>query len=443
VNRIPFWPAVVLSAASLATPTFGQYKVEQPAPKGSPVGLPAWATNAPPSELQENVEILRRLLDGAFAETYGFSSLKATEPPARFEAWSELIAYNAAVAAKTGTPAHAAPHVEGVYLKDYGVAYTTTLPSPPGGILRESYAAPGNRTAPDPWERMRKEIRGETPDPDVQTVAGHPPLDKVILKVLADNGRHFTSLGDGERITVAVTLRGAANCTACHQNPGPKQARPPVRSWEVETAPGTGPGPGASGPPGTIPGSSAAPPGGISGPSFPGSGMPPGVGSMGPSSSPPPTPAWLTDLRNDVLLGDLHLKQGKAQEALAAYQKAMQPLEIRMDGNRLKEIGWGPNELPVLLTAVDLCNKMAQAYVALGDDEAAKKQLANAGRLAKEAENLTGGPATTNPKTGLPAKLVITVSKKLLDDVGSGKLTLEAFCQAATVEYTAAPADKK
>ena len=51
------------------------------------------------------------------------------------------------------------------------------------------------------------------PEPEGKAVSGHQPLSEVILKVLAENGRHFTALADGERISVAVTFHGAANCT--------------------------------------------------------------------------------------------------------------------------------------------------------------------------------------------------------------------------------------
>ncbi len=43
----------------------------------------------------------------------------------------------------------------------------------------------------------------------------------------------------------------------------------------------------------------------------------------------------------------------------------------------------------------------------------------------------------------LPAKLVVTASKKQLLDVASGKMNFDMFCQAATVEYVNPPAEKK
>ena len=44
---------------------------------------------------------------------------------------------------------------------------------------------------------------------------------------------------------------------------------------------------------------------------------------VAPAAQPPATPAWMTDVRNAVLLGDLHQKQGKTQDAIEAYQKAL------------------------------------------------------------------------------------------------------------------------
>jgi hypothetical protein len=43
----------------------------------------------------------------------------------------------------------------------------------------------------------------------------------------------------------------------------------------------------------------------------------------------------------------------------------------------------------------------------------------------------------------LPSKLIVTASKKLLDEVGSGKTSFEAFCKAATVESVKPPAAEK
>ncbi len=153
----------------------------------------------------------------------------------------------------------------------------------------------------------------------------------------------------------------------------------------------------------------------------------------------------MTDARNAILLGDLHLKQGKTKEAIEAYQKAFQQMGQSVTTSSSKE-----DQVAGLLTAVDVCNKLAAAYVQAGNSgNEAAAMLKKASELAKKAEGLTGGAVTANPTPAspagaLPPKLVVTVSKKQLDNIGSDKMTFEMFCQAATVEYVNPPAtDKK
>ena len=67
----------------------------------------------------------------------------------------------------------AAPHTEGVYLKDYGVVYTVTLPPTGFDPLPASKPGSGSKTPPDDWDRIRKELRGETPAPEGKAVPGH------------------------------------------------------------------------------------------------------------------------------------------------------------------------------------------------------------------------------------------------------------------------------
>ena len=112
--------------------------------------------------------------------------------------------------------------VEGVYLKDYGVVYTVTLPTPPNGMTPGPTAGTVTRTPLSPWERTRKELRGEKIENEGKVVGTRSPsLSEVILKVLADNGKHFTRLAEGERITVVVTFRDdAANGIFHPQSPG-------------------------------------------------------------------------------------------------------------------------------------------------------------------------------------------------------------------------------
>jgi hypothetical protein len=385
------------------------------------------------------VEILRRLLDGAFTGVYGVSAHKRLTGvryypmigPAQLSEDGHQLTSMASVYSADA----AAPRTEGVYLKDYGVVYTATLPSTGFDPLPGSKAGSGSKAPSDGWDRIRKEIRGETPEPEGRPVVAHQPLSEVILKVLAENGKHFTSLNEGERITVAVTFRGAAACATCHQTPWSKEdlyktypvsdLAAPIPAAKSSSGAPANPNPPAAGQEGNPAGAS------------------PPIHYGLPSRPPQETPAWVTEVRNEVLLGDLHLKQGKGQEAVASYRNALTHLEQGIDPKRVTDSGYVPGDLPFMLTGVDLLNKLAQAYVAAGDEESARRMLGSASDLAKKAEGLTGGPAAPNPKAALPAKLVVTVSKKQLDLMSDGKMTFEMFCKAATVDYVAAPADKK
>jgi tetratricopeptide (TPR) repeat protein len=362
--------------------------------------------------VQEEVEILRRLLDNDFATVYGH-----TPPHKAAGLWIDL-GMSAPMMGGGMPPGgyslaeRPAPDLQGVYLKDYGVVYTVTQSSPPNQMSPGPSVGKVTRTPLSPWERTRKELRGEKIEDEGKGAMGSPSLSDVILKVLADNGKHFTRLAEGERITVAVTFRGAVGEYGVPIQYSAGELRAPP------TAPGS--------------------PGGST----------PGVGGA------PPTPTWETDVRNAIRLGDLHLQRGKSQDAIAAYKEALNKLANELASGRIAQgrtLGFAsPDEVSLLLMRVDLYNKLAQACVKAGESEAAREALKKASELAKMAsmaETLTGGAATANLRLStpaLPSKLIVTASKKLLDEVGAGKMTFEAFRKAATVEYVTPPAaDKK
>src|SRR5262249_52340089 len=155
-----------------------------------------------------------------------------------------------------------------------------------------------------------------------------------------------------------------------------------------------------------------------------------------------------SEVENHVLLGDLHLKQGRARDAITAYQKAIELNREMMEKKRrvyLDLHGLPLKDVQGRLSTVELHSKLAQAYLAMGAEDKALETLKNVSEYAREAEALaqtpTGpgeaglskpAPATTT--VPLPPKLVISVSKKLLDQAGSGKIGFEAFRKAASVE---------
>src|SRR5262245_29674947 len=99
--------------------------------------------------------------------------------------------------------------VEGVYLDRVGAVFTVTLP--PHGDPRPRSGKPAVSPAGDEWEKTRKELRGEKSDTTSAAASQPPTVGDVILRALAENGKHFRSLGADERLTVVVTLRGGAN----------------------------------------------------------------------------------------------------------------------------------------------------------------------------------------------------------------------------------------
>ncbi len=314
MNLCRQWPAALLSLAAFGAAVTAQ---ELTPPAGTPAA-PAEAggvyaafsaKNATAPDMREDVEILRRLLDQALLKAYGlpagYTDGVPSYRPTRFYpliGLAQLSEDGTRLSAVNGD--YAAPHFEGVYLKGYGVVYTATLPPPPSDPTAGSKADARNKAPLDPWERTRMELHGQTPEPEAKAVPAHPSLSEVILKVLAENGRHFGGLQDGERITVAVTFRESAN--GVNYPPSATWQDLPPNYYLYQSRPGGMPSlpPGAAPPGGSIPPPASPPPGG-------------GFGALIRTGQA--TPDWLTDVRNEVLLGDLHLKQGKGQDAVISY----------------------------------------------------------------------------------------------------------------------------
>jgi len=392
-------------------------------------------------DIQEEVEILRRLLANGLADAYGFPSHK-TLTPYRGVRYYPLIGPAQITESSMGdnstngmagsfVPAdQPAPHPEGVYLKDYGVVYTATLPPPPSNPLPGTTVGVVHRIPLSAWDRARKELRGETVEPDGTSVNEPPPLADVILKVLADNGKHFTRLAEGERITVAVTFRDDAANGILH----PQLIYTPMLGAPAGMPPG-GSFPGGTGVPGVTGGSPYIASGGHT---------PPPSGSPRPAGAPEDDAAWLTEVRNRMTLSDLHVKQQNYPAAIIAYKNTQELLQKAFDAKR--ELS--PEDAASVLTTAQLFLHLAKGYESAGDNEASRKAMQKVGSLSKMAATLAGAlpAAKAQPAAppALPSKLVVTASKKLLDEVGAGKMTFEAFRKAATVEYvTPSAADKK
>jgi hypothetical protein len=416
--------------------------------------------------LREDVEILRRLLARAIAESYG---LKADDP-ARIHGHEGLF---------LPWESNQSSILEGTYLKGYGIVYSVSLPVPPSEPVpvRDAGAA---KPLSD-WERTRKELRGEQVD-DGPHGRGHKvALSGSLLRVLAENGSHLTMLEPNENVSVTVTIRNSLACAQCHAVPGGTMGGPGtggMRPGGTDVGPGMmapgggmrmGPGPGMAPGMGTMPGAAGPPGFGPTGPpTSVGEGVPglgvrgpggPDRGSMAGSPGGPGGDRRSDELdvfaktvregrgsqsdpevENNLLLGDLHLKQGRYPKAIEAYQKA---LELTL--NLLKE-GERPGQVPAarfqsLVTAMELYGKLGQANLGAGNADKAREALGKAASYARQVEKAVSKdqepekPKETKPTVPLPAKLTITVSGKLLQAAAANKTSPEEFRRQATVEY--------
>ncbi len=270
-------------------------------------------------------------------------------------------------------------NTEGVYLKGQGVVYTLHLPPPAHDPTAGTSRPPSQ--AGSPWERVRRELHGGKPEPaEKESPRAEASLAEIVLRALAENGRHFTAeLPENESITVVITFRGARP-QAGQPGGGPVPTVPPGKRPRVPMTFQQNPG---------LPG---APPAGTS----------------------------FSSEQDYELYGDLNLKQGKPDEAVQAYRKA---LEMKPDAKQ----------------SAALHRKLAQACLAQGKVEEARQFLDKA--LEATRNTATQPAATTSAATHspLPAKLIVSASRRLLDLVGSGRIDFEAFRKEASVEYLTFP----
>jgi hypothetical protein len=406
-------------------------------------------------ERYEEIEIMARLLDRGVDQLAGVGFRDGTQALAYFLDGSMPAGSSGAGGSDrvrvwdvhTGKriAAHAGldlTGVQGVYLKGQGAVFTTTVPlhfqRPVGGA---------DRATPKPlteWERVRRELRGEP----VEAPKGHDATDTsiadAVLKVLAENGKNLTHIPEEESVTVALTLAPGPACASCHNAGGAGTMGPggmgsgmmPSGGGPMGGAGGMGPpgmgsgmgprGPGdprMGGPPGML-GSGGGPtgPGSGGGPPGPGAGSGPATGGGGP----PDAASALADFRKFALMGDLALKQNDYLQAVEQYRKAAAVRIPHVDA-------------AVVLEHAEVTTKLARALMAQGKLAEADKVVAGLQELAQSLKERRGPdkPAEKRPEMTLPAKLIITVPKKLLDLAGAGKAPFDEFRKAASVEYLA------
>jgi hypothetical protein len=283
-------------------------------------------------------------------------------------------------------PIPAYPKAQGTYVKGHGIVFTITLP-PPASDPKPT-AIPARPKPATEWDRVRQELHGEKPEAAAKKAkAKEPSVADLVLETLAKNGHHFAQLGEKESLTVSIVFRPEDQ-----QVNGGQTVAAPDPEAPAPASGGEGAGGGAVNDGDKKNDRSAA-------------------GGQGEEPSTP---------RDYELLGDLHLKQGQSKDALKAYQKAAEK-----------------NPDPKHAAAIHL--KIAQIYLAAENNKTeAEKALDKAREFLAKAQT---EPAKKETRKGtivaspLPARLIITASKELLDRAGREQISLAEFKKAATVEY--------
>jgi hypothetical protein len=144
----------------------------------------------------------------------------------------------------------------------------------------------------------------------------------------------------------------------------------------------------------------------------------------------PPADPWAKQL----LLGDLNFKQSKYTESKEAYLQVLALLSKKAEN---------PAEnLRCLLVAVEVANRLAQVHVAQGDQKKAAEMLEMARRAVERASKLAPATKSHPPSGRVPAQLILSATKENLDKVGAGKMTLEEFRKASSIEYRTSEEEK-
>jgi hypothetical protein len=295
--------------------------------------------------------------------------------------------------------------VEGIYLKGYGGVFSITFPVE--RVESVAGAIKAQRPSPSEWERARNELRGEKGEAEEKNPALQPvSLTDAILKVLAENGRHFSGLDDNERLTVAVTLRLAGRA-AQSSEVGLQLTNPGMAGYVTATP-------------------------------F----------DLNVPLNPEPAPArdYGADLyqsaSNYTQLGDMRMKQGRMREsaeaygkAAALYQRGVESINGEVGGERWKQ------KLKVAGQESEALIKLAQIYVLQGEKDRAYHVIDRAAELAGWAKSGKGGDGKTttgaSSKMPLPGRLIISAPRVLLDHVATGKITFEEFKKSAEIQYLA------
>ncbi len=324
--------------------------------------------------------------------------------------------------------------VEGVLLDPVGVVITAELPMklpvPEKNVQTEAIRVTD-------WERTRRELHGEKVDKSENTPPRRVSYLDTVLHSLAENGHHFSGLAPTQGVTLVLTFRGGSmqQCQTCHgaasnysgtYNPAFNYYD--VRDLLFPSGQSSNSQANSAGKPHAMQNITAVPAGQPSQPTA----VPDILTQSFPSYDGP---------NNRVLVGDLHFKQGRYEEALAAYNKTREEYARGLPPSNKNNPVHINRE--AILTLLELQNKIIQCNMALKQEERVEEGLRSLKRLMVQLEPVepkadaakpTDNASKTAKESALPTKVIITASKSLLDQVGNGKISFEEFKKKATVD---------
>lgn len=378
-------------AASLWTPA-------QSAPPQTPIEtsgrLLAGAVHAVAADrkpIDEQIEVMRALLlrklnvGGGGVYSWSRDGMSSTNQPAMD---GSILVYGALAASSPGQRYYSLGRVhsvEGAYLEGYGVVFNVGMP-PQNRDPRPGAEPPKTAPAMSDWDRMQRQLRGEKMPDVAAPVAKEPPLGDQVLKLLSQNGKYFSALKDDDKVTIAFTFRseGFGDYRSASSNAPSTQ----TYTQAIPVAP--------------------------------------------MQNAPTSSPRHGQSARDLELLGELHMKQGQTEQALEAFRGA-----LAIADQEAKESGRDDAVVDkIAKRRAELNAKLAQAFIVAGKFDQAREALERAHDVSRK--NPPAGKSTSAKSSAmvLPARLTISASKRMLDQIGSGSISYDEFRKAATVEYT-------
>jgi hypothetical protein len=282
----------------------------------------------------------------------------------------------------TGQPHAPDLRTEGAYIRGQGMLFTITMP--PWPQLHYLKVQP-TLQPPSEWEQARQQVQGEgggIVNFEVQLKTG-PNLKEVLLKVLAENGKHLKHLKDNESVTIVIVFRGG----------GASSRVLPITAalvWDQKPA-------------------------------------------SDKPQSPKPVPSANQAERQTLLdsyfrLYELQVKQGRIEEARKAIDQLLKLLDEEGSEGQVSQ-----------KARREMLRRALQFYLTVENPTPDEVK-----RIRKLTDELTKEPvkpriteidlteAPVAPR--LPSRLIITVPKKVLIQAGSGKLDVAAFEKLVQIE---------